>query len=214
MRTFKPLIVVLLSLAGGCANYTQPLAPSREMSVSEQNFEMVWQASVGTLHEYDFTTSPVRGGVEEKQFDPKTGQWTGAIRTLPMTGKQWFEFWRHDAATGRDLAESSLQGIYRTAIVTIKPKPDAPRQYAAIVTVETTRSDRPPTNSAVLPGSYSRYVGMSNPRSQDRFLSEQQEQLLESNAVITPLGRDKKLEDKISAKITAKIGSDQMSPAK
>ena len=72
----------------------------------------------------------------------------GLVVTRPTTGQQWFEFWRRDASTRKDVAESALHTIYRRAAVTVTRRevsvgPDKWRaEYKVAVVVEKSRSNR------------------------------------------------------------------------
>jgi hypothetical protein len=126
-------IAILAALAGmwsGCANYNKPVAPPPPLTGAQGNFEAVWTASQKVLRDYRFDIAT------ESRRD-------GTIVTSPLVGKQALEFWRKDAVTASELAENTLQTIYRTATVTIRPSDDNPDTYVASVSVEITRSDKP-----------------------------------------------------------------------
>jgi len=115
-------VVVLLSVAGGCASYTQPPAGVALAPPAEPQFDALWRASIDVLREYRF------------RIDRRDRR-AGVITTRPMLAQHWFEFWRCDAVTARDFLEGSLQTVYRRATVRIEPKKDDPQQYAPRVNV-------------------------------------------------------------------------------
>jgi hypothetical protein len=119
------------ALAAGCTpQYTQPASQPQHLSAAEKDFDAVWEASRQTLQKYYF------------QLDREDRR-AGVITTAPMTGKQWFEFWRQDAVRPADVAESTLQTIHRTAQVTIRPTKAGAETYQAQVDVFLRRSDKP-----------------------------------------------------------------------
>jgi len=119
----------LACLCAGCVNYSRPIAQEAPLTPAQRNFEAVWNASVAVLRDYRFTVA-----VQDRR--------DGMIATAPLVGKQWFEFWRKDAARLEDVLENSIQTIYKTATVTIRPDPNDPDKYVAAVRVELARSDK------------------------------------------------------------------------
>ena len=113
MRTVLRATCLALLLASGCARHTEPVVPQAQLSPAEQNFEVLWQASLHTLQRYHFVID-------------RTDRRAGVIETFPMTAQQWFEFWRKDASSGADLLEGSLQGVTRQARVRIAPEQASP----------------------------------------------------------------------------------------
>ena len=122
-------LTALLISAGGCATFrTDPATPA----TTSDKFNAVWDASLEVLRGENFVID-------------RADRRSGVITTEPMLGRHWFEFWRADAATRRDVTEGSVQTIYRRAVVHVLPAkaggtdPD----YVANVAVETSRSDLP-----------------------------------------------------------------------
>jgi len=58
---------------------------------------------------------------------------TGRLTTLPVTSKNFFEFWRHDVATQYDLWEATLRLIRRRVVVTIDPTPGLAQRVISVV---------------------------------------------------------------------------------
>ena len=127
-------IALLAALAGACAgcanNFGQSVAPPLPLTPAQRNFDAVWDASLAVLREYRFTVA-----VQNRR--------EGTITTAPLAGRYFLEFWRKDAATPSDVLESTLQTLYKTATVSIRPVPGRPDEYAASVTVEVSRSEKP-----------------------------------------------------------------------
>ena len=120
------LVVFLLALTG-CGSRMGP-QPSASV-VGDENFLALWDAAMEVLREHRFVID-------------RADKRAGVITTFPMVSRQWFEFWRSDAVTARDVLESSLQTIYRQVTVRIRRKsPDSP-YYSASVSVSVSRSDR------------------------------------------------------------------------
>jgi hypothetical protein len=121
---------IVAVVAGGCATHTEPVVDVGPQTEAERNFQAVWDASLATLRNWDW---------EIAYADRRAGR----IVTQPMTGKQFWEFWRKDAATSAGAMESSLQTIYRQAHVTVRQREDANDQYVVTAYVTETRSNRP-----------------------------------------------------------------------
>lgn len=124
------IVLAAVCLTGGCASHTEPVVDVGPRTDAERNFQAVWDASLATLRAW---------GWEVAYADRRAGR----IVTQPMTGKQFWEFWREDAATTRGTMESSLQTIFRQAHVTVRPREDADDRYAVSAYVTETRSNRP-----------------------------------------------------------------------
>lgn len=122
------LIAVLL--LAGCPQHTVPVAElPQPRTEAERNFEAYWQASLAVLRSYHF-----RIDLQERR--------RGLIVSEPMVAKQFFEFWRSDAATNYDLIEGSLQEIYLVARVQVtRTGPDRP-DYKLAVDVQRIRSNQ------------------------------------------------------------------------
>ncbi len=190
---------ILLPLAGCAANYTQPIVSQEPLTPRERNFETVWQGSIELLRQYDFASDPLRGGMQDRR--------AGVIRTAPVVARHWFEFWRKDYAGEFDGTECTLQTIYRQVTIRIKPASPNSSKYAALVEVQTFRSDKtqrwqPHDSSTIygmfqLPGQVASQYGL--------LLNEPTEP---PGAVIVPLGRNPELEAKMAMEL-AKIIANQ-----
>ena len=201
MRTHA--IVWLLaagSLASGCA-YTTPIVPVAKMTPAQRNFEAVWQASRDVLRRYDFTLD-------------RQDRRAGVITTLPITGKHWFEFWRKDAASSFSKAEGSLQTIYRAARVRILPAAKGQRTYHPVVEVIAFRSDQKHLQVTSTSEAYSLFIIPGDEKERSGFLLNYGQEKDEEDEAgksgkkkeyrdVTPLGRDRDLEAKITADIRA-----------
>lgn len=201
--TAAALTAALLgAVFGGCARHSRPVAPKREMSAAERNFEAVWQASLDVLRKYNFTI--------ERQ-----DRRAGVITTRAITGKHYFEFWRGDAVTAFDLAENTIQTMYRTATVTVWAKEDKPGAYEAGVTIDLVRSNQ---KSVQVSSTSEAYSIFALPGGRGAYLTTSetdeaagQRDTADSNDPSTarppegrvPLGRDTRLEARIAREIAA-----------
>lgn len=134
MRINSIALTALAAWAGGmvlagCANYTQPVGPPQNLTVEQKNFEALWLGSMDVLRANYFVID-------------RQDRRAGVITTKPLLGKHWFELWRHDAAGWYNMSESSLQTIYRTAEVRIRPAAENAGTFRATVLVQTSRADR------------------------------------------------------------------------
>ena len=162
---------------------------------AERNFHVVWQSALDVLAEYDFIVD---------QQDRREG----LIATLPMTGQQWFEFWRQDAATNRDVAEGSLQTIYRTVRVHVERVADDESLFAARVEVIASRAEqitRPLTNVVQ---AYSLFAIPGQAKQIEIMLARQSVEDIPT-AVVAPLGRDVELESKLAIDIANRVAGRQ-----
>ncbi len=179
---------VAISLAvvlTGCPRYTKPVLPQPRMTAAERNFESLWEAAREVLRKYRF----------ELDYQDRR---SGVIRTVAMTGEHFGEFWRRDAATNRDLAESTVQTVYRQARVTIVPSAAA-GYYRPEVEVFTFRSNREvphvtSTSEALDLFRSAKAKGSGKKASADYGGDK-------STGTLTPLGRDEQLEATITAEI-------------
>ena len=128
-------IVVVLAAAplAGCGPQPAPTADVR--ATADEDFNALWDSAVEVLRQYRFNVD-------------RADRRSGLITTFPVVGRSWFEFWRADAATPRDVLEGSLHTIYRQAAVSIRragpgtASAPAIGRYLASVEVRVRRSDR------------------------------------------------------------------------
>ena len=182
-------LTALASATCGCANYTKPQVAPPPQTQAQKNFDVLWQASQDVLREYYFTLD-------------RQDRRAGVITTQPLVGEHWFEFWRHDAATRVDLAEGSLQTIYRSAKITLRPtSPDA-SAFVATVEVTVQRSDMGQPQITSTSEAYNLFtLGGGDYTFVDDFNDTQVGQ---PNAAKVELGRDNALERKLATDIRRK----------
>jgi len=145
--TMLTILSAAVAAAGGCSAFrTAPPMPATQ----SPTFNALWDASTETLRHHHFKID-------------RADRRAGVITTFPLLGRHWFEFWRADARTPRDVAEGTLQSIYRTATVRIRPaeapagRPDM--AYATEVDVRTSRSARPNVRVTSTSEAYDLFVG-------------------------------------------------------
>jgi hypothetical protein len=215
-------IALVAALAGawaGCAkNFDKPVAAPPPLTAAQKNFDAVWDASLAVLRDYRFTVA-----VQNRR--------EGTIASSPLAGRYFTEFWRKDAVTPQDVVESTLQNLYKTATVSIRPVPDRPDEYTASVAVEVARSEKP---SPVITSTSEAYGLFTMTGRHSRWLTEfgrgkeeDEEDVKRSGAVAlrpleetpttgatgkvpaasmrAPLGRDPALEREMTAQIAAAV---------
>ena len=124
--TKKYLPLMLIALAGlvliGCAEERGP--HSEAVTRCNASFEKVWNACLASLEEHSFQIDR-----HDRRF--------GLIVSKPVAGKQFFEFWRKDTASGYDLLNSSLHTIRR--VVTIRIAKQGPMQFQVDIEAQAQR---------------------------------------------------------------------------
>ena len=194
--------VLVATMATGCVNHSKPVAPQQELTAAEQDFEAVWLASQDVLRTYGFPLE-------------RRDRREGMITTGGVVGKHWFEFWRHDASTAADLAENTLQTIFRVATVTVRPRADAPDSHEATVVINVSRSDAQPLQISSASEAAAVY---SPPQTREHYLPADGEEAEPTETEpaepelpspvdtfgFVSLGRDANLEAKIATEIAAR----------
>jgi hypothetical protein len=177
---------LLLVVAVGCANYTEPVVAESEMTAEQQRIERLWKSSRDVLRAYRF------------ELD-RTDRRAGILVTEPMTAQVLGEFWRKDAATGRDLAEGSLHTIYRQARVFIESA--EAQEFNVRVEVKTYRANRP----AVQVSSTSEAIGLFRlPGEVDENPLPYEQGPGAISQHVSSLGRDEELEQQLRQDILDK----------
>ncbi len=92
------------------------------------DFQKLWDSCESVAHDYLFR-------IERRDYRH------GLLTTQPMISKQWFEPWRKDGPTNRDVQEASLGGIRRTVYFQFTQNLDGSYTVAPKVIVE--RESRP-----------------------------------------------------------------------
>lgn len=177
----------------GCEVDFEPATRPAGLTEAQANFETVWDAGRYVLRKYHFDLD-------------RQDRREGLITTLPMTGMHFFELWRKDAPRPQDFGESTLQTIYRTAEVKVRPTSPGAGTFTAQVEVRLMRSDRPTPQITSTSDAYSLFAIAGNKRKQDRLLLGEQRRRDEA-ADLVPLGNDRALEAKLTAEIAAAVSA-------
>lgn len=198
--------MVFLWLPGcGSVRYTEPVQSERKMSPADRNYENLWQATLYVLRKYDFTID-------------RQDRRAGVITTEPLTGKHFFEFWRHDATTSSDKYENTVQTIYRSVCVNLTRSESHADQYTPRVMVTVARSNRGETNIISLSDAYGTgFTSVKSAAEREHYKDKQTEGMKAAvkesvrvgqplqpvlPAWMTPLGEDKPFAEKLQARIT------------
>jgi hypothetical protein len=101
--TYQMLCFCTLMGMAGCAGQTYYADPSENQAITFPNTDMgkTMDAAEKILEQMHFTIS---------QMDRSTG----TLATNPLSGAQFFEFWRKDAVNSKSMAESSLHTLRRS----------------------------------------------------------------------------------------------------
>ncbi len=93
----QPATAVDPALAQASYWLSQPSAAE----ITNADFETLWKACEAVARDYLFP-------IDQRDYRQ------GLLKTAPVISKQWFELWRKDAGTGKDVGENSLSAIRRT----------------------------------------------------------------------------------------------------
>jgi len=192
MNRLTKLMLILSPavLIWGCTHYTTPVGPVARMTNEQKNFEAVWQASRQVLRKYLF------------EIDSEDRR-AGLIVTKPVTGKHLGEFWRKDAAENRDLAESTIQTVFRQAQVSIMPVAPGSAEFRANVEVRTLRSNSEQIQISGVSDAYDLFnrPGASNSHKRLRVRGSK----IQDDVPVSVLGRDAGLESLMAQDIAAVV---------
>lgn len=178
---FAPtLLLAAMLMPTGCQpKYTQPVLEPAPQTPEQESFQRLWQAGRHVLISYHFNLD---------RQDPRAGVMT----TWPMTGKQFFELWRKDAAGAISTSESTLQTIYRAVRVTIRPSAGG-KGYEPVVEVLVSRSDKPTDGISSTSEAYDMFT--KRQKKKNKLTGEQEA------AQQVELGNDRALEARLARDI-------------
>jgi len=200
MRTSSTLILAFVAaiiVMPGCVAHRTPVGPTAKLSAEERNFRAIWQASKDVLTGYNF-------GLDRED------RRAGIIVTKPLTGKHLGELWRRDAATAQDLAESTVQTVYRQAKITIRQQGNSKGNFRAFVEVQAYLSNKPQRPVSSVSDAYDLFKLPGAPNQKEHMLAHA---TMDQLGQATPLGRDKGLEEQIAAEILAMSPSIRQDPS-
>ena len=187
------LAILLASLVTGCVRYTEPVL-TEQAPAPETQRRALWEASRDVLRRYGFT-------LDRQDFR------AGVLTTHPMVGKHFFEFWRKDAVSPYDLAESTIQKIYRQVTVRLEPTEAGAgaETYKPLVKVVVSRSDRDRPEVTSTSEAFDLFLIPAGEEPLPGELADRQSAELTGNGGddIVPLGGQAGLADRLAAEIMA-----------
>ena len=179
------LLATLLIVGCGAHQRTEPPKP---VSVTGIDTKTAMAASEHVLRKMSF--------VIEKS-DPEAG----VIRTRPLTGSQFFEFWRKDSVGSFNGAESNVNSLRRVAEIAVEPADDGLTINCYTSVQRLNVPEHPVTSSSRAYAMYSKSTGAM----QRLLLTPDQEE----KVVWTDLGPDHALADAILQRIQSRIAAGQ-----
>jgi hypothetical protein len=186
MNKFKPLlsmVCVVLWILGGCGK--------------QQQFETVEQICVGDLDRAS-AMRMAEDTLGEMHFSiEKSDSEQGLIRTRPLAGAQFFEFWRKDSVGAFNQAESNLHSIRRVVEMDVSREEN---RLCISCNVNVQRLNLPERPLRGRGRGYEMF-SVSGPTMQSLILDAEQRELMSW----VDLGRDGQLETKILKRIEKKI---------
>ena len=99
------LLVICMT---GCHSmpFGRPAPVTNPIQVRANNYDLVWERAIDTLHEYHFEIA-------------RENRLSGEIETEYRTGSGVLEPWHYDAANSKERVEGTLQSIRRKVLVHI-----------------------------------------------------------------------------------------------
>lgn len=176
--------LVAVAIASGCAQQQQLEAKDvlvAQLFMADVNKADVMEAAENVL-------SSMRFVIEKSDMD------AGLLRTVPLSGAQFFELWRSDNAGGFNAVESNLHSLRRT--VELNVNKEASGQIRVDCRVQTERLDIP---EQYVTGSGRAYFLFSRSNSSMQKIQLNPEQ--EAKMAWVDMGRDDRLERRILSRI-------------
>ena len=190
-RSCKYALIACSLIATGCAQQTSPplraklldseLYIERDQDVNKADLMKVAEDVLGEMY---FT-------IEKADVD------TGMIRTRPLPGAQFFEFWRSDNVGADNTIAANTHSIRRTVTLKISRQGEQLHVACEVQAQRLSLPERQVSSSARVYGIFSR----SSPSLQRLTLNPEQKKQMEW----IDLGRDPKLEEKILKRIETRI---------
>jgi len=187
-KTFKPTICVfvsIISLAAGCGQKYQPVGQICLAGVHKQEAMEAAEECLGKMH---FAID--KADIEQ-----------GYIRTRPLSGAQWFEFWRSDNVGAFNKAEANIQDIRRTVELNIDPMED---KLCINCSVTVQRLSLPEQKFASSSRAYKMFTKSSGDLQRLELSGEQKKA-----AVWLNLGQDEMLKTEILKRLESQITKQQ-----
>jgi protease II len=167
----------------GCAEQQQ-FKGIEQISIANQDVQKVMQAAEDVLGKMHFTIA--KADVEQ-----------GLIRTRPLPGSQFFEFWRSDNVGSFNFSEANLHSLRRTVELDITQEQG---QISVACKTKTERLNIPQRDVTSTSQVYRMFTESSSSMQRLELTSEQKKSMAWVN-----LGRDKRLETEILNRINKQI---------
>ena len=180
MKSLQIILLTVAFICTGCIPTGRPV--SSPPGIADENFNAAWDAAGEVLRKYRFIID-------------RADRREGVITTFPMIGRHWFEFWRKDAITRRDLAEGTIHTIYRQVTVNIRRQGDS-KEYLTTVRVLISRSNLPNPQVTSTSEAYDLFLDPDIPR-----LASLTGLGNTIGSKSVPLGRDENLEETLRQEI-------------
>jgi hypothetical protein len=127
----------------------------------------------------------------------------GILRTIPLSGAQFFELWRSDNVGGSNTAEANLHSLRRTVELQVREQPSG--QTLVVCRVQTERLDIPEQQHVTSSGRAYFLFSKSGQSMQKIRLNSDQEAKMEW----VDMGRDARLETRILSRIEDAVAARQ-----
>ena len=177
--------IAAVVIAPGCAQQQQQGSDS--VVVAQLLLADADRAAVMEVAEDVLVT--MRFAIEKADFD------AGLLRTIPLSGAQFFELWRSDNAGGFNTAEANLHSLRRTVELQVSEEPSG--QTRVVCRVHTERLDIPEQQHITSSGrAYFMFSDSSQSMQKIQLNPEQQEKM-----AWVDMGRDARLETRILTRI-------------
>ena len=145
MKLARTLLGLLIAASLSACHHTEPapapyVKPVTDVDPAQATPEY-WYDQPSVVHvparDYDRLFAACQTATHSFLFRvDRTDYREGVITSYPNTGAQFFEFWRPDNSTVRDIEKSSLGTIRRTIRIEIEPQSDGTFQATPKVLVE------------------------------------------------------------------------------
>ncbi len=178
------MLIIATGLFCGCSQEQQ--IESKPVCLAGTDVEFAMQQAEMVLLKMNFTVE-------------KSDSTVGLMRTRPLPGSQFFEFWKKDNLDGYNIAMSNIHSMQKIVELTFTPKNE---QLCIGCNVKVERLSIPEKDVDSAARAYSMF-SVSNETSQNLNIQPEQQALMEW----VNLGRDSKLETAILEEIYKKLNT-------
>jgi len=188
MKLLKSLNIIVICinilLSAGCGS-KQHCETVKKLCFSKADKEQIMKTTEDVLSRMSFSIA--KSDVE-----------SGYIKTRPLRGAQWFEFWRKDNVGAENSTEANLHTIRRIVELSINPENE---EFCVNCNVKVQRLSMVDAEPKRASDEYEIFLGKSTRLKQREFDSMQKSWI--------ELGEDEKLSTKILRQIEQKIKNSQ-----